>query len=191
MKIGMISFAHMHATSYASCLKQIEGVEIAGIYNEEEEAGKSMAERFGSKFYPDYDELLKQQLDAVIVCSANADHKKHVLAAADSGCRYILCEKPIATTLEDAQAMIDGCKKVNFGISFPCRYIPAVASAKRSLGEIGRILAVKTTNHGRMPGGWFIQKEKSGGGAVMDHTPHVVDLLRWFMRSDPVRYMPR
>jgi predicted dehydrogenase len=37
-----------------------------------------------------------------------------------------------------------------------------------------------------MPGGWFIQKEKSGGGAVMDHTPHVVDLLRWFMKSDPV-----
>ena len=60
--------------------------------------------------------------------------------------------------------------------------------AKKAIDEnaVGKILAAKTTNHGSMPGGWFIEKEKSGGGAVMDHTPHVVDLLRWMMKSDPV-----
>lgn len=190
MKIGMISFAHMHAASYARCLKQIDGVEIAGIFDEDKKRGESIARQFGGKYYSDYNELLKQKPDAVIVCSANADHKDHVVAAADAGCPHILCEKPIATTLKDAQEMIDRCEKNNsqLGIAFPCRYIPAVMSAKRSLEEnaIGRILAAKTTNHGSMPGGWFIEKKKSGGGAVMDHTPHVVDLLRWFMKSDPV-----
>jgi len=190
MKIGMISFAHMHAGSYARCLKQIGGVEIAGIFNEDENVGQSLARQFNTKFYSDYNELLSQKLDGAIVCSANADHKKYVVALAKAKCPHILCEKPIATTAEDAQEMIDTCKSnnVQLGIAFPCRYIPAVIGAKRSIDEntIGNILAAKTTNHGSMPGGWFIQKEKSGGGAVMDHTPHVVDLLRWFMKSEPV-----
>jgi len=191
MRIGMMSFAHMHAASYASCLSQIDGVEIAGIFDEDEDRGKTMAKRFcEGKYYSDYDELLKQEMDAVIVCSANADHKEYVIAAAEAGCGHILCEKPIATTLEDAQAMVDRCrgKGAEFGIAFPCRYIPAVMGAKRSLEDkaIGKLLAARTTNHGSMPGGWFIQAEKSGGGAVMDHTPHVVDLLRWFMDSDAV-----
>ncbi|MDQ1316636.1 MAG: UDP-N-acetylglucosamine 3-dehydrogenase [Candidatus Poribacteria bacterium] len=190
VKIGMISFAHMHAGSYANCLKQIDGVEIAGIYNEDESQGKVMAQRFESKFYPDYNKLLEQELDGVIVCSTNVDHNKHVISAANAGCKHILCEKPIATTLDDAKAMIYRCKesKTELGIAFPCRYIPAVINAKVAIDDasIGKILAVKTTNHGRMPGGWFIVKEKSGGGAVMDHTPHVVDLLRWFMKSDPI-----
>ncbi len=191
MRIGMISFAHMHAASYANCLNQIDGVDIAGIFDEDENRGKSMAKRFcGEKYYSDYNKLLEQDMDAVIICSANSDHKEYVIAAAEAGCGHILCEKPIATTLEDAQAMIEKCREkgAEFGIAFPCRYIPAAMSAKRSLEEeaIGKILAASTTNHGSMPGGWFIQAEKSGGGAVMDHTPHVVDLLRWFMNSDPV-----
>jgi len=190
VKIGMISFAHMHATSYASCLKQIDGVEIVGIYNEDEDQGKVLTKRYGGEFYSDYNKLLEQELDGVIVCSANVDHKNHVIAAADAGCKHILCEKPIATTVDDAKMMIYRCKenKAELGIAFPCRYIPAVINAKVAIDEdtIGKILAAKTTNHGRMPGGWFIEKGKSGGGAVMDHTPHVVDLLRWFMKSDPV-----
>jgi len=190
MKIGMMSFAHMHAASYARCLKQIEGVEIVGIFDEDKARGSVVTEQFGGKYYSDYSKLLEQEMDAVIVCSTNADHKEHVIAAAEAGCKHILCEKPIATKLEDAQEMINRCRERNaeFGIAFPCRYLPAVMEAKHSLKEkaIGRILAVKSTNHGRMPGGWFIHKEKSGGGAVMDHTPHVVDLLRWFMQSDPV-----
>jgi UDP-N-acetylglucosamine 3-dehydrogenase len=190
VKIGMISFAHMHASGYANCLKQIEGVEISAIYNEDEDQGKNLAQKFGATFFSDYNKLLEQKPDAVIICSTNADHKKHVIASAEAGCKNILCEKPIATTIEDAQAMIDSCSSngAELGIAFPCRYIPAVMNAKIAIDDnsIGNILAAKTTNHGRMPGGWFIEKEKSGGGAVMDHTPHVVDLLRWFMQADPI-----
>jgi predicted dehydrogenase len=191
VKIGMISFAHMHANSYVTCLKQshlYDDVEIAGIYNEDEEHGKQLAKFFESNFYSDYNKLLDQKPDGVIICSANADHKEHVIASAEAGCKHILCEKPIATTVDDAKAMIDACKAngAELGIAFPCRYIPAIINAKQALNDIGKVLAAKTTNHGSMPGGWFIKKEKSGGGAVMDHTPHVIDILRWFMNSDPV-----
>jgi predicted dehydrogenase len=48
-------------------------------------------------------------------------------------------------------------------------------------GGVGRVLAVNATNHGQIPGGWFLDPEASGGGAVMDHTVHVADLLRWML----------
>ena len=190
MKIGMISFEHIHASGYASCLNKISDVEIVGIFDDDESRGKAMTAKFGGEYYSDLSALLSQQPDGVIICSANASHKEHVVAAAEAGCKHILCEKPIATSLDDAQEMIDKCheKGASLGIAFPCRYIPAVVEARRSIkqNEVGKLLAAKTTNHGRMPGLWFVQNEKSGGGAVMDHTPHVVDLLRWFMDSDPV-----
>ena len=189
VKVGMISFAHMHAYSYASCLKELPNAEIVAIYNEDTSVADDLCRRFGGKFFDDYHKLLEEDLDAVIVCSANADHKEHVTAAAEAG-KAVLCEKPIATTVEDGQEMIEACEKagVKFGIAFPCRYIPAVRRAKEAVesGQIGRIIGIKGTNHGSMPGGWFTQKEKSGGGAVMDHTVHVVDLWRWFLKSEVV-----
>ena len=176
VKVGMISFAHMHAYSYASCLKELPNAEIVAIYNEDTSVADDLCRRFGGKFFDDYHKLLEEDLDAVIVCSANADHREHVIAAAEAG-KAVLCEKPIATTVEDGQEMIEACEKagVKFGIAFPCRYIPAVRRAKEAVesGQIGRIIGIKGTNHGSMPGGWFAQKEKSGGGAVMDHTVHV------------------
>src|SRR5690606_3492198 len=51
-------------------------------------------------------------------------------------------------------------------------------------GELGDILAINGTNHGQMPGGWFVQKEKSGGGAATDHIVHVMDLVRWMLNDE-------
>jgi predicted dehydrogenase len=131
--------------------------------------------------------LREDDCDAVIVTSANACHKQHVIAAARAG-KHILCEKPIATTIRDAGKMIDACKGagVKLQIAFPVRYSPAIRRAKAILGEkkAGRILAVKATNHGSMPGGWFVERNLSGGGAIMDHTVHVADLLRYLLGEE-------
>jgi len=51
-------------------------------------------------------------------------------------------------------------------------------------GAIGQVLAITGTNHGQMPGGWFVDPVLAGGGAVMDHTVHVVDLIRWFLGKE-------
>jgi UDP-N-acetylglucosamine 3-dehydrogenase len=51
-------------------------------------------------------------------------------------------------------------------------------------GGIGRVLAVCGTNHGQIPGGWFLDPELAGGGAVMDHTVHVADALRWMLGAE-------
>ncbi|MEK5382317.1 Gfo/Idh/MocA family protein [Niallia sp. FSL W8-0635] len=187
MKVGIISFAHGHAYAYAEALKKMEGVELVGIADDNETRGVEASMRYNTSYYPTYEELLNQDLEAVIITSENAKHHEHVLAAAKQG-KHILCEKPIATNKQDAVEMIKACKENNvfLQIAFPVRFSTPVAKAKQIIedGELGSIVAIKGTNRGTNPGGWFVDKEKSGGGAVMDHTVHLVDIMRWYMGSD-------
>lgn len=189
VKIGVMSFAHMHAYGYALSLKNIPGAELVGIADDNAERAQNMANILGVNLYPDYESLLFSDIDAVIVTPENIKHRTFTEMAANAG-KHILCEKPLATTVEDAHAMIDVCASNNVKLmtAFPCRYSPAVIQARNAVqnGAIGNVLAIKGTNHGMMPGGWFIDLPMSGGGAVIDHTVHVTDLMRWITGSDPV-----
>ena len=84
--------------------------------------------------------------------------------------------------------MIDACKAngVLLQTAFPVRYNTTVVRAKQMIdeGKLGRILAMKGTNRGRNPGGWFVDPELSGGGAVIDHTVHVADIMRWITGAE-------
>lgn len=190
VKIGIMSFAHMHAFSYAKALSTIPGVELAGIADDDQRWGQQAADMYSTPFYSSYEALLSANIDGVIICSENRRHVELTLAAAAHK-KHILCEKPLATNLEDARMMITACEKagVHLSVAFPCRFHPAARQLKEALdlGKLGDILAVKSTNHGKMPDGWFLDKNLAGGGAVMDHTVHVVDLIRWFMRMEITR----
>lgn len=187
MKIGIISFAHMHAHSYASKIANMKDVILAGIADENEERGKEAAEKYRAHYYKNYQDLLNEDLDAVIVASENIHHHEHVIAAAKAE-KHVLCEKPLATTVEYAQEMIAACREngVILQTAFPVRFNTSIQRAKQMVeeGKLGRILAMRGTNRGTNPGGWFVEKEKSGGGAVMDHTVHVVDIMRWLTKAE-------
>jgi len=187
MNIGIISFAHMHAYSYASALKKLPGVRLSAVYDDEEERGKKAAEMFGAAYDRDLERFLDRDLQAVIVCSENSRHRYFVEKAAKAK-KHILCEKPIATNLEDARAMIDVCEKngVILQIAFPVRFLEPIARLKKMIQEhrFGEIIAIRTTNRGQNPGGWFTDKRLSGGGAVIDHTVHMVDIMRWYLGKE-------
>ena len=125
VRIGMLSFAHMHACSYAACLKQIPDVELTGIADDDPTRGQEAAERVGAPFFRSAEALLDEELDGVIICAENAKHCPLTELAAPRT-RHILCEKPIATTLADAQAMIDVCAtySTKLQIAFPMRFSP-------------------------------------------------------------------
>jgi predicted dehydrogenase len=182
-----LGVAHGHADSYLSCLRQRRDVDVIGLYNDESTRGRRLAEEQQTPFYATVEALLAQGLDGVIVCAENARHRPLVEAAAGR-VRAILCEKPIATTLADAQAIIDTCaaSQTELQICFPVRFAPPVQWLKATLdeGTLGTVYALQTTNHGDMPGGWFVEPALAGGGAVIDHTVHVIDLLRWFWQTE-------
>ncbi|WP_067934213.1 Gfo/Idh/MocA family protein [Alicyclobacillus kakegawensis] len=188
MGIGILSFAHMHAYAYADVLKQLPNVRIQAVADTDEERGRKAQAQYGGDFCVDYQRLLQREdIDAVIVCSENARHAEMVLAAAEAG-KHVLCEKPIATTVNDAQRMIDACEQhqVTLQIAFPVRFSTPLCRLKQTVeeGRLGRIVAIRGTNHGQNPGGWFVDPVLSGGGAVMDHTVHVVDIMRWLSESE-------
>ena len=182
VKIGLMSFAHMHAFGYSSAIAELDGVELTAIWDDDAKRGKAMAKQFKTKFVPKLSDFLALDTHGVIICSENVKHRAMVEAAAKAG-KWILCEKPLATTVADAKAMIAACKKakVGLGTAFPCRYMPTLMDVRERIvsGELGTIYAANCTNNGSNPGGWFADPKLSGGGATMDHIVHVADLLRW------------
>lgn len=187
VRIGVISFEHMHALNYATALVHLENVELVGIADGDEYRGTLMASQFNTTYYNDYHALLDQGLDGVIICTNNSLHCQVSVDAANKGV-HILVEKPFALTLDEADLMLEAAdrNKVRIMNAFPLRFNHSVIAAKKIVdsGDIGEILSITGINHGKIPSGWFIDPTLSGGGAVMDHTVHLADLIRWFTGSE-------
>lgn len=188
MKIAVLSFAHLHAVSYVTHLLDL-GAEVMtadpGHHDRpaDEAGGPSLAAELGVAYVDSYEEALAWGPDGVIVCSENAQHRPLVELAAAAGAQ-VLCEKPIATTLTDARAMIDACAAagVNLMIAYPVRFSPAFTALSQTVGSgaLGKTLAITGTNNGRIPldsRSWFVDAAQAGGGSLTDHTVHVADLL--------------
>jgi predicted dehydrogenase len=192
MKIGIMSFAHLHAEGYIHNLRAVPGVEMIGIADEDQARGRHFAGMFDARLYPSYEAMLAERPDGVLVCSENANHRPLVEMAARAGV-HVLSEKPLATTLADAQAMVDVCQEAGVILmtAFPMRFSAPLLEVKAKLdeGSLGQIYGCNTTNQGQMPGKhrrWFVDKQLAGGGAVMDHTVHLADVLRWYLSSEVV-----
>lgn len=160
---------------------------MAGIWDDDAARGKAFAEKHGLAFFEDAAALVSQS-DAIVICSENMKHADHIELAAGPG-KHILCEKPIAPTKEHAERIQKAVEAagVTFMTAFPCPFSPTFKKMKASIGsgEIGKVLALSTTNRGTCPYGWFVEKDKSGGGAMIDHVVHVADLLRRLLGEDP------
>jgi UDP-N-acetylglucosamine 3-dehydrogenase len=186
MRLAIMSFAHVHAEPYVSKLRNAPGVEFIGFSDTDAERGQHFAQVFETTWYDTHEALLAQKPDGVIICSENANHRSLVELAAKAGV-HVLCEKPIEVTLEDAEAMRDVCiaNGVKFMTAFPVRFSAITQQVKATIerGDLGQIYAINGINHSEIPRehrAWFAQKALAGGGAVMDHTVHLVDAYRWF-----------
>lgn len=188
MKVAVLSFAHLHAGGYVTALRDRPDIELltADPHHDRRPAGESggreLADQFGVAYAPDYATVWEWQPDAVVVCAENAWHRPLVEQAATAGA-HVLCEKPLATSVQDAEAMVDACDRagVSLMIAHPVRYSTAFAELRETYraGSFGRLIGVTGTNNGRLPRGrqWFVDPELAGGGSLTDHTVHIADLL--------------
>jgi len=190
IKIGILSFAHHHGEAYISNLRHIEDVEVLGVADNDVSRGEKIADQNEVHFFPAYEALLEARPDGVIVCTENNRHRPLVEMAAARGI-HVLCEKPIATTLADARAIVDTCDKAGVLLmtAFPMRFSAPLLEIKTRLdnGDFGDIYCFNATNQGELPTkyrAWFVDPELAGGGAIMDHTVHLVDIMRWFTGSE-------
>jgi predicted dehydrogenase len=195
IRIGMISWAHVHAEFRARAISEIPGARIVAIADENEARGRSAAERFGvADFTTDWRELVaRDDLDLVMVHSENGNHVEQVIAVAESG-KHVFCEKPIATRLEDAVAMAAAVQRagVQGTAAFVSRFSKEADRAKQIVdtGVLGDILFTRSfiglagiAEIGCPPDmvEWMSDPVLGGGGAWIDEGSHGVDLLRWMI----------
>lgn len=186
MKIGIMSVAHLHAEAYIHNVRALPGVEFIGFADENQARGQDFARQYNAHQFASYAALLAARPDGVIICSENSRHKPLVEMAARAGV-HILCEKPLATKLADAQEILDVCQAagVKLMTAFPMRFSAPLQQLKAQLdvGALGEVYCLNTTNQGQNPmhhRSWFVDKQLAGGGALMDHIVHLADILHWF-----------
>jgi len=188
LRVAVLSFAHTHALSYVHALLAMPGIEVIAADPDGAAApdaaprGARLAAELGVAYVDTYDEAFAWNPDAVVVAAENSRHRALVERAATAGV-HILCEKPLATTVEDAEAMRDACERaeVILMVAYPVRFAPSFRDAFAQLrsGRLGRVLSVTGINNGKLPQdrAWFTDPALAGGGALVDHVVHCADLL--------------
>lgn len=134
-------------------------------------------------------------LDAVYVAAPNATHRALVEAAAAAG-KAVLCEKPLAADVADAEALVEVCAAagVLLGTAFDQRWHPAHVRLREVVADLGTVTAVRVvyccwlpadwTPDGRPHDNWRVDRARAGGGAAIDLAPHGLDLVGMLLGED-------
>jgi len=192
IKVGVVGVGAIAERSQIPAFSSIEGVQIVALSDIDQTKAQRVAKIYSiPHIFSDYNKMFElEELDAVSICTPNFLHAPVAIAAAKAG-KHILCEKPMATTLEEADEMIKTAResKVILMIEQSFRFIPKNEVVKEIIdkGLIGKIFHIRTRFASPGPefwsptGKWFFSKQKAGGGALIDDGIHSVDLMRWFV----------
>ena len=181
-----------------------KGAKLIGFYDADAQRTEEIAAKCCGRAYASAGELLADPaIDAVSVCVANHAHAELSIAALKAG-KHVLCEKPMAVTLAECEAMLEEAEKAGkrLLIGQNQRLAKAHVKAKELLaaGEIGRVVTFRTTfGHGGpetwsiTPGSntWFFDKKRAAMGAMADLGIHKTDMLRYILGQDIVRTTAR
>jgi UDP-N-acetylglucosamine 3-dehydrogenase len=191
--IGCGSIAkHRHVPEYAIN----PNVELVAFCDPVSGRAGQYVQTYGGKAYTDYNRLLKaEKLDAVSVCTPNALHAAISIAAANAGL-HVLVEKPMATSVEEGQAMIEAAQRNNvyLMVGHNQRLMPPHVKAKEILktGKLGKVISFRTSFGHPGPEGWsmdgreswFFRKNEAILGAMGDLGVHKSDLIRWLLDDE-------
>ncbi|MBQ7600239.1 MAG: Gfo/Idh/MocA family oxidoreductase [Clostridia bacterium] len=190
INIGLVGTWHVHFWGYANAVARNPNCRITVLWDPDGEAGRKAAEQLGCAFEPDYARLLgREDVDAVVVCSATNLHKELIIKAAEAK-KHIFTEKVLCFTKADAEDVARAIREngVGFTISFPWKARPDFKWIKQAVdgGLIGKISYCRMRNaHNGASVGWlpptFYDRESCGGGAMMDLGAHSMYILEWLM----------
>lgn len=198
LKAGIIGtgMGRLHMENYSKDPR----VQIFAICDINRSEAEEFAKKYKAKYiFTEYEKMLDvEEIDLVSIATPNYLHMPMSIAALERG-KHVLCEKPMATNFKDAQAMVKVAEeaKKRLMIHMVMRFYPTSYTMRKFIdaGLLGKIYYAKSSwlrrrgtplidfpSTGIMGrGDWFVKREKSGGGVLMDIGTHMYDLAWWMM----------
>jgi 1,5-anhydro-D-fructose reductase (1,5-anhydro-D-mannitol-forming) len=171
------------------------GGEIVSVMSRDAARGQAFADEFGIPHAVTEVTTALEGVDAVYISTTNERHFEECMAAARAG-KHVLCEKPLATSYEDAAAMVEACRAA--GVVMATNHHLRNAATHRAMrdaildGKIGRPLAGRIVHAGTLPIqmlGWRLHTQGAGAGAILDLLVHDTDLMRFLTGDEPERVL--
>ncbi|MCM3629553.1 Gfo/Idh/MocA family oxidoreductase [Paenibacillus glycanilyticus] len=179
--VGCGGMGHVHAQSFAG----MADAELVGVCDIDAELAGELARKTGTRAFCSLADMLEQTDPQVIsIALPSYLHKQAVLEAAEAG-KHVICEKPVALSLEDTDEIIEACRLngVRLFVGHVVRFFPEYGQVRRqieggSIGEPGVAHAKRVGGHPGNARGWFKDHAKSGG-VIVDMMIHDIDFMRW------------
>ncbi|TMV52157.1 Gfo/Idh/MocA family oxidoreductase [Paenibacillus mesophilus] len=180
---GGISFSHFIG------IERAEEAELVAVCDANENRAEEFGIKHNVKAYTDYEKLLADpDIDVVCLCTPSGMHAEQTIMAAEAG-KHIVCEKPMAIKLSDADRMVEACEVMGVKLAtiFPRRMSPASRFVKKLLddGKLGKLslcsgyVKFYRDQNYYDSAGWRGTWAMDGGGAMMNQGIHTIDLLQW------------
>ncbi len=189
--LGRISVDH-----FMPGVLQSNNAKVAGLVTGHvEEKGRALAAKYGLPessiyTYEQYDKIRENPaIEAVYIGLPNSQHREFTERAAKAG-KHVLCEKPMATTVADARAMIAACAaaKVKLMIAYRCQLEPVNLRAIELIrtGQLGQVQAIESAHGFDIPAGeWRLNRKLAGGGPLMDVGIYSLNASRYLTGEEP------
>jgi len=178
------------AKNHLEAIRASEDLELVGVCDIVAERAEAAAREYGTRGYASYEALLGESgADVVSICTPSGLHPRHGIQAAQAG-KHVISEKPMATRLEDADALVAACDEagVHLFVVKQNRLNPSIQLLKRAVDRerFGRIYMANTTVRWSRPQDYYDQARWRGtwefdGGAFMNQASHYVDMIQWLV----------
>jgi UDP-N-acetyl-2-amino-2-deoxyglucuronate dehydrogenase len=185
--LGCGKVAHLHAKA----IKNLPNANLSAVWSRTEKTATDFAKIYNTRAFTDIKKMVKEAaIDAVIICTPHPFHLQPAIEAAQAGA-HILSEKPLASTLEDCDAIISACRKAGVILSIISqrRWYTPVKRVKDAIdeGKIGKpvlgtvnMLGWRDKNYYDSDA-WRGTWKMEGGGVLVNQAPHQLDILLWYM----------
>ncbi len=183
--------------SFMPALKASSTSEITALVSGTPEKARRMAAQYGVAessiySYEQFDRIRDDAgIDAVYIALPNGMHAEYTIRAAQAG-KHVLCEKPMANTVEESKAMIAACRRANrkLMIGYRCQLEPTTLHAKQLIasGRLGTIHSIESANgFNTPPGEWRLNRKLAGGGPLQDVGIYSLNVCRFLLGEEPSR----
>ena len=188
--LGVISMQH-----FMPGLKDAKQSKLTALVSGHRDKAEKQAVQYGLPMsaiysYENFDSIRdNKQIDAVYIALPNSMHAEYTILAAKAG-KHVLCEKPMATSVDDCKAMIDACRDagVKLMIAYRCQLEPTNLRAIQLIrdGQMGSVQAIESANGFNIrPDQWRLNKKMAGGGPLMDVGVYSLNACRYLTGEEP------